>query len=195
MHTQPAVNTSTAQADEDAEFRGSPLWRRCTAVATSVVPVCFLDLEELLRRVSAVIIQMKWWAWRLPLIAFQDRPPTWPCWPCCRSCDYDSHRYLRMGCARRDCGGAREVAVAVERLSLVGKSKGFWRLRLDLRLGRTTAARLGDAIFGTWAYVHTRPGTTMVIIYHCTIKMNATVSLMHSFSISFPSQRGHIREI
>lgn len=36
-----------AQADEDAEFRGRPLWGGSAAVATAVVGVGFLDLEEL----------------------------------------------------------------------------------------------------------------------------------------------------
>jgi hypothetical protein len=47
MHTQSTVDTCAAQADEDAEFGGGPLWRRRSAVATAIVPVGFLNLQEL----------------------------------------------------------------------------------------------------------------------------------------------------
>lgn len=47
MHTQAAVDACARKADEDAEFRGSPLWRRCIAVAAERVAGFFLDGEEL----------------------------------------------------------------------------------------------------------------------------------------------------
>lgn len=47
MHAEAAMNTSTGETDEDAEFGRGPLRRRGIAVGTTVVVVCFLDLEEL----------------------------------------------------------------------------------------------------------------------------------------------------
>lgn len=47
MDAEAAVHAGARQADEDAEFRGCPLWVRGVAVAAVVVVVGLLDREEL----------------------------------------------------------------------------------------------------------------------------------------------------
>jgi hypothetical protein len=54
VHAQSAVDARAAQADEDAELGRGPLWRGGAAVAAAIIPVGFLDLEELWHTVVSI---------------------------------------------------------------------------------------------------------------------------------------------